>query len=63
MASVGASEQQCNIFLVRNDAPKFETGQDTVKWMEGKQTSAPQGACADRFAREAFDQLGVKPAS
>ncbi|MGA0534106.1 nitrate ABC transporter substrate-binding protein [Hansschlegelia sp. KR7-227] len=63
VAAIGTSEQQCNIFLVRNDAPDFANGQEAVKWMAGKQTSAPQGACADRFAREAFDQLGVKPAS
>lgn len=63
VASIGTSEQQCNIFLVRNDAPTFQSGEEAVKWMAGKQTSAPQGACADRFAREAFDKLGVKPAS
>ncbi|RXF75555.1 nitrate ABC transporter substrate-binding protein [Hansschlegelia zhihuaiae] len=63
VASVGLSQQQCNIFMVKNDAPAFNTGQEAVKWMAGKQTSAPQGACSDRFAREAFDSLGVKPAS
>lgn len=63
VASIGTSEQQCNIFLVKNDAPSFASGEEAVKWMTGKQTSAPQGACADRFAREAFNQLGVKPAS
>lgn len=63
VASIGVSQQQCNIFMVKNDAPTFADGQEAVKWMAGKQTSAPQGACADRFAREAFDKLGVKPAS
>jgi NitT/TauT family transport system substrate-binding protein len=63
VASVGLSQQQCNIFMVKNDAPAFNNGQEAVKWMAGKQTSAPQGACSDRFAREAFDSLGVKPAS
>lgn len=63
VASIGLSQQQCNIFMVKNDAPAFTSGDEAVKWMAGKQTSAPQGACADRFAREAFDHLGVKPAS
>ena len=63
VASIGLSQQQCNIFMVKNDAPTFKSGEEAVKWMAGKQTSAPQGACADRFAREAFDHLGVKPAS
>lgn len=63
VASIGLSQQQCNIFMVKNDAPAFASGEEAVKWMAGKQTAAPQGACADRFAREAFDHLGVKPAS
>ncbi|MDR4305480.1 nitrate ABC transporter substrate-binding protein [Chelatococcus sambhunathii] len=63
VASIGLSQQQCNIFMVKNDAPNFASGEEAVKWMAGKQTAAPQGACADRFAREAFDHLGVKPAS
>lgn len=63
VAALGTSEQQCNILLVRNDAPAFKDGKEAVQWMAGKQTSAPQGACADRFARTAFEQLGVKPAS
>lgn len=63
VASIGLSQQQCNIFMVKNDAPDFKNGEEAVKWMAGKQTSAPQGACSDRFAREAFGKLGVKPAS
>ena len=60
---LGTSEQQCNIFLVRTDAPVFANGQDAVKWMEGKNTSSPQGSCTDRFARGAFDTMHVKPAT
>jgi NitT/TauT family transport system substrate-binding protein len=63
VASIGTSEQQCNIFLVKNDAPSFQSGEEAVKWMAGKQTSAPQGSCTDRFAQAAFNQLGVKPRS
>lgn len=57
----GTSKQQCNIFLVRNDAPKFNSGTEAVKWLDGKITSAPHGACTDRFARLAFDKAGIKP--
>ena len=63
VAALGTSKQQCNIFLVRNDAPQFANGKDAVKWMDGKVTSAPHGACTDRFARLAFDLSGIKPAS
>lgn len=61
VAVLGTSKQQCNIFLVRNDAPEFETGADAVKWMDGKITSAPHGACTDRFARLAFEKSGIEP--
>ena len=59
---LGTSKQQCNIFLVRNDAPEFARGVDAVKWMDGKITSAPHGACTDRFAQLAFQKAGIKPA-
>ena len=59
---LGTSKQQCNIFLVRNDAPDFANGSEAVKWMDGKLTSAPHGACTDRFARLAFEKAGIKPA-
>lgn len=58
---LGTSKQQCNIFLVPNNAPKFKTGMDAVKWMDGKLVAAPHGACTDRFARLAFQQAGIKP--
>lgn len=62
VATLGTSKQQCNIFLVRNDAPEFENGIEAVKWLDGKTVSAPHGACTDRFARLAFDQAGIEPA-
>ena len=61
VAALGTSKQQCNIFLVRNDAPQFKDGKEAVKWMNGKTTSAPHGACTDRFARLAFEKAGIKP--
>ncbi|MFN3868677.1 MAG: nitrate ABC transporter substrate-binding protein [Hyphomicrobiaceae bacterium] len=63
VATLGTSRQQCNIFLVRNDAPQFANGQEAVKWMQGKNTSAPHGACTDRFARLAFNKAGIEPGS
>ena len=61
VAALGTSKQQCNIFLVRNDAPEFASGSEAVKWMDGKITSAPHGACTDRFARLAFQKAGIEP--
>jgi NitT/TauT family transport system substrate-binding protein len=62
VAALGTSKQQCNIFLVKNDAPQFANGVEAVKWMDGKITSAPHGACTDRFAQLAFEKAGIKPA-
>lgn len=62
VAVLGTSRQQCNVFLVKNDAPKFKSGFEAVKWMNGKLVAAPHGACTDRFARWAFDQAKIQPA-
>src|SRR5260370_4189822 len=61
VATLGTSKQQCNIFLVRNDAPQFKSGNEAVQWMAGKDTSSPHGSCTDRFARLAFHQAGLHP--
>jgi NitT/TauT family transport system substrate-binding protein len=60
-AVLGTSKQQCNIFIVRNDAPEFKSGAEALKWMDGKDTASPHGSCTDRFARLAFNKAGVKP--
>lgn len=62
VAVLGLSQQQCNIFLVRNDAPQFASGIDALKWMTGKTVSSPHGSCTDRFARAVFAKQGIKPA-
>ncbi len=61
VANIGIGQDQCNIFMVRSDAPEFESGEEAIKWMDGKQTAVPQGACTDRFARLAFQTLDVTP--
>ena len=63
VAALGTSKQQCNIFLVRNDAPEFKSGAEAVKWMDGKSTASPHGSCTDRFARLAFQKSGITPKS
>lgn len=61
VAVLGMSQQQCNIFLVRNDAPEFASGVEAVEWMNGKTVSSPHGSCTDRFARLAFQKSGIEP--
>ncbi len=63
VATLGLGHDQCNVFLVRNDAPKFKSTEDAVKWIEGKQVAIPKGSCADRFAEVIFQAGKVKPAA
>ena len=63
VAVLGTSTQQCNLFLVRNDAPKFASSAEAMQWMAGKQISSPHGSCTDRFARLAFKRAGIEPKS
>jgi NitT/TauT family transport system substrate-binding protein len=63
VATTAISYDQCNILLVRADAPAFTSSQDAVKWLDGKQVAAPRGTCGDRFAQDIFKRENVKPAS
>ena len=63
VATLGLSEDQCGVFLVRPDAPDFANQRDALAWFNGKTVATPQGSCADRSAQATFDQLGVKPAA
>jgi sulfonate transport system substrate-binding protein len=62
VAMLGTSKQQCNVFMVRNDAPEFKSGREAVKWMDGKVISSPHGSCTDRFGQLAFKLAGITPA-
>ena len=61
VANLGLSQSHCNVFFVKKDAPEFKDPIDAVKWMAGKRVATPHGSCTDRFARLAFETLGVKP--
>jgi NitT/TauT family transport system substrate-binding protein len=61
IANIGLSHDQCNVFLTRNDAPKFADGAAALKWLEGKKVAVPKGSCTDRFARAVFKKQGVNP--
>lgn len=63
VAVLGLSYDQCNVFLVRNDAPQFKDSQEAVKWMHGKTVAVPQGGCPDRFAQVVFQKNNIKPAA
>ena len=61
VGTLGLGFDQCNIFLARNDAPKFASAKDALKWLDGKQVAVPKGSCTDRFAQATFKKEGVQP--
>jgi NitT/TauT family transport system substrate-binding protein len=58
---VGMGWDQCNAFLVRNDAPKFQNDQEAIKWLDGKTVAVPKGSCTDRFAQATFKKFKIQP--
>src|SRR5574341_1523778 len=36
VANLGLAYDQCNAFLVRNDAPQFKNDRDAIRWLDGK---------------------------
>lgn len=61
VAIVALATDQCNVLLVRKDAPSFSSPKEAVKWLEGKQIGVPRGTCADRFAREILKRESTTP--
>jgi NitT/TauT family transport system substrate-binding protein len=58
---LGLGFDQCNIFLARNDAPKFKDATQALKWLDGKTVAVPKGSCTDRYAQATFKKLNVNP--
>ena len=63
VAALGLGYDQCNVFLARNDAPRFKDANEAIKWLGGKQVAIPKGSCADRFADVIFRKGNVQPAA
>lgn len=63
VGTLGLGHDQCNIFLVRTDAPKFDTPVDAIKWLNGKQVAVPKGSCTDRYAQAVYKKYNVQPAA
>ena len=59
---LGLGYDQCNIFLTRTDAPKFNSPDEALQWLDGKTVAVPKGSCTDRFAQAVFKQKNIKPA-
>ncbi len=61
VATLGLGFDQCNIFIARNDAPKFADAKAAIKWLDGKIVAVPKGSCTDRFAQATFKKENVNP--
>jgi len=58
---LGLGYDQCNVFLVRNDAPQFQSSDEAVSWLNGKSVAVPKGSCTDRFAQAVFKRFKIAP--
>ena len=63
IAMLGLAHDQCNVFLVRKDAPTFASPKEALTWLTGKQVAVPKGSCTDRFAQAVFKQEKIEPAA
>jgi NitT/TauT family transport system substrate-binding protein len=61
VSTVGLGLDQCNTFLVRNDAPKFASPEEAINWLKGKTVAVPKGSCTDRFAQAVFKRFNIEP--
>src|SRR6267143_1541617 len=61
VANLGLAFDQCNIFLARNDAPKFQDAAQALRWLDGKIVAVPKVSCTDRYAQATFKKLGINP--
>ena len=58
---LGLGYDQCNAFLVRTDAPQFQSSEEAIKWLNGKTVAVPKGSCTDRFAQAVFKRFNIAP--
>src|SRR5580704_11637319 len=61
VSTLGLGYDQCNIFLVRTDAPEFKSPEEAIKWLDGKTVAVPKGSCTDRFAQAVFKRFNIAP--
>ena len=63
VAVTGVAYDQCNVLLVRKDAPNFASSEEAVNYLGGKQFAVPKGTCSDIFSKAVFKKSGKEPDS
>jgi hypothetical protein len=61
VAVLGLANDQCSVFLSRNEAPDFKTPEEAVKWWHGKRVAVAKGSCTDRSGQETMRKFGITP--
>ena len=61
VAVLGLANDQCSVFLSRNEAPDFKDPVEAVKWWGGKRIAVAKGSCTDRSGQETMRKFGIKP--
>jgi NitT/TauT family transport system substrate-binding protein len=61
VAVLGLANDQCSVFLSRNEAPDFKSPEEAVKWWGGKRIAVAKGSCTDRSGQETMRKFGIKP--
>jgi NitT/TauT family transport system substrate-binding protein len=62
VAVLGLANDQCSVFLSRNESPDFKSPEEAVKWWQGKRVAVAKGSCTDRSGQEMMRKFGIKPA-
>jgi len=60
-ATMISNGQNCNLLVVRKDAPDFKNTQEALQWMNNKEVAVHRGTCANRFMESVFKQNSIKP--
>ncbi|MEX1303000.1 MAG: NrtA/SsuA/CpmA family ABC transporter substrate-binding protein [Desulfotignum sp.] len=60
-ANMISAGQNCNLLVVRPDAPDFASPEEALKWLNGKNVSVHRGTCANRFLASILESNDVKP--
>lgn len=61
VAVLGLANDQCSVFLSRNESPDFKSPEEAVKWWQGKRVAVAKGSCTDRSGQEMMRKFGITP--
>ena len=63
VAVLGLANDQCNVFLSRNEAPDFKSPEEAVRWLGGKRVAVPRAAAPTAAARRSCASSASSPSS